>query len=262
MALWISALRSGTSIRSPACALRRVVLEKPGAFKAVTPVTIRSACSAASWTPAARGTLPVNRIDPAKRPLAPHAPMAQRNDVEPARWQPSWLLRQHLTAFLLAVLMPVLVREVVGPVRSYDSGLLAFVAMVPGAGLGLAAVGLYLWWTYDAWKHADGTSQPPAWTLGEGAYGLTRNPCNLSIVAILMSQLLWLPSIALALFVVAVCAGLQARVVLVEEVQLAQRHGAQFDEYCERVPRWLPWRELAMFARELFTTLVAMIRNR
>jgi protein-S-isoprenylcysteine O-methyltransferase Ste14 len=212
----------------------------------------------------------MNRTDPpdrdaitAERPVVmSREPMAPRQPSAPARWQPSWLLRQHLTAFVLAVLLPAIIRSAVGPVLGYDNGFVAFVAMVLGAVLGLAAVVLYLWWTYHAWQHADAATEAPLWTLGDGPYEITRNPCYLAVAAIVLSQALWLPTIWLALYALAVCAGLHARVFMVEEAELARRFGNQFNEYHERVPRWLPWHDLIQFTRELFVTAIALVRHR
>jgi len=74
----------------------------------------------------------------------------------------------------------------------------------------------------------------------EGPYAHVRNPLYLgnlllTIGAALISQLLWMVPVVIVLYLVQ-----YIPIVLWEERVLAQRLGAPYASYCQRVPRWIP----------------------
>jgi len=73
-----------------------------------------------------------------------------------------------------------------------------------------------------------------------GLYSICRNPLYLGTLLIVLGFLgLWHSSI-LALFAIPPILLYPLAVVPLEERILRQRHGAEFDAYCRRTPRWFP----------------------
>lgn len=72
-----------------------------------------------------------------------------------------------------------------------------------------------------------------------GLYRFSRNPMYVAVALMLVGWRLCAWSGALATYTCFVIVAFQLRVVLGEERWLACTHGAQWDEYKSRVPRWL-----------------------
>jgi protein-S-isoprenylcysteine O-methyltransferase Ste14 len=177
-------------------------------------------------------------------------------------WRPTWLLGLHLQAFALAIAGPVLLRATLVSNFSYDNGLIAFVMLIGGALIGFASIALYVWWSYEALQRRSEEEGVPRWTLGEGPYALSRNPCYLAICGICVAQAFWIPSIWLALYAAAVCGGLHARVIFNDEGELARLYGEDYTAYEDRVSRWLPWGQIREFLQEAGVAITMLIRRR
>lgn len=80
---------------------------------------------------------------------------------------------------------------------------------------------------------------PPERLVVSGPYRVSRNPMYAAVTLILVGWALACGSRALWLYAVAVAVAFHLRVVLGEEPWLARRHGAEWDAYRKRVPRWL-----------------------
>jgi protein-S-isoprenylcysteine O-methyltransferase Ste14 len=116
--------------------------------------------------------------------------------------------------------------------RFYAVGLLPMVA-------GLA---LLLWCVRDFYVAGKGTLapwSPPKHLVTTGLYRYSRNPMYLAVATMLMGWALALASPRLAAYAVVVSVAFHLRVVFAEEPWLARTHGAAWDEYRARVPRWL-----------------------
>jgi protein-S-isoprenylcysteine O-methyltransferase Ste14 len=90
-----------------------------------------------------------------------------------------------------------------------------------------------------------GTPAPPAPTeqlVTHGLYRYVRNPMYLAVLAGIVGQALLLDRPVLLSYAAAAAIAVAAFVRWYEEPTLARRYGAQYQEYCERVPRWLPAR--------------------
>ena len=72
-----------------------------------------------------------------------------------------------------------------------------------------------------------------------GLYRYSRNPMYLAVATMLFGWALAFASSGLALYAVVICVAFHLRVVFGEEPWLARTHGAAWDEYRARVPRWL-----------------------
>ena len=81
---------------------------------------------------------------------------------------------------------------------------------------------------------------PPERLVVGGLYRHVRNPMYLAVGAAILGQALVLASAALALYALAFAAAVFAFVRLYEEPTLADRYGAQYEEYRRAVPGWLP----------------------
>jgi len=73
-----------------------------------------------------------------------------------------------------------------------------------------------------------------------GPYRYARNPMYLSAIAIFLGFGLYVRSLAVLAFAGAWFLLVHLFVVSIEEPGLRRRFGRTYDEYCERVPRWLP----------------------
>jgi protein-S-isoprenylcysteine O-methyltransferase Ste14 len=73
-----------------------------------------------------------------------------------------------------------------------------------------------------------------------GAYRFTRNPLKIGLFAILLGEAVALRSAPLLSWFVLFAAVNIVYIRVSEEPGLRRRFGAEYDDYCARVPRWLP----------------------
>jgi protein-S-isoprenylcysteine O-methyltransferase Ste14 len=81
---------------------------------------------------------------------------------------------------------------------------------------------------------------PPERFVVHGTYRLTRNPMYVGVIALIAGQALLLGREILFAWAVAAWLLFHLFVVLHEEPGLRRRFGAAYEDYCRRVPRWLP----------------------
>ena len=114
------------------------------------------------------------------------------------------------------------------------------------AGWLLIAAGIALYFACAFWGFAlrgKGTPlpiDPPKKLVVEGPYGLVRNPMYWSVASVMLGEAAVFHSVALAELAFAFFAGVNVFVLLYEEPALRRKFGAEYEEYCRRVPRWLP----------------------
>ena len=114
------------------------------------------------------------------------------------------------------------------------------------AGWLLIAAGIALYFACAFWGFAlrgKGTPlpiDPPKRLVVEGPYGLVRNPMYWSVASVMLGEAAVFHSVALAELAFAFFAGVNVFVLLYEEPVLRRKFGAEYEEYCRRVPRWLP----------------------
>ena len=73
-----------------------------------------------------------------------------------------------------------------------------------------------------------------------GLYRHVRNPMYVGVVLAIAGQALYFGSIALVQYAAVIWAGFFAFVLGYEEPALKRQFGAQYETYCQHVPRWLP----------------------
>jgi protein-S-isoprenylcysteine O-methyltransferase Ste14 len=136
----------------------------------------------------------------------------------------------------VAVVIPALIVWLEG--ARFEPGTAALGGVLIGIGLALVV------WTVTLFaKVGRGTLapwEPTSRLVVRGPYRYVRNPMITGVGAILAGQALllrsWGIAVELAVF------GLVNAIYfpLVEEPALLRRFGAEYEEYCSRVPRWLP----------------------
>lgn len=81
---------------------------------------------------------------------------------------------------------------------------------------------------------------PPKKLVVEGPYRIVRNPMYWSVGSVVLGEAAIFHSVALAELTAAFAVGVIIFVLLIEEPALKQKFGAEYEDYCRRVPRWLP----------------------
>ena len=112
----------------------------------------------------------------------------------------------------------------------------------------LAGIVIGSWCTFEFMIRGSGTPNPldpPKLLVYRGLYRYVRNPMYVSVAVILLGETLLFRSVALAIYSAALLIGIHLLVVLYEEPILRRRFGESYDDYCKRVPRWVPWRRAA-----------------
>jgi len=98
-----------------------------------------------------------------------------------------------------------------------------------------------LWCIRDFYIRGKGTLapwSPPVHLVVVGLYRYTRNPMYVAVTLILLGWAISFNSPGLYVYTIIVAIAFHLRVVLGEEPWLARTHGAQWEEYGRRVPRW------------------------
>jgi protein-S-isoprenylcysteine O-methyltransferase Ste14 len=112
--------------------------------------------------------------------------------------------------------------------------------------LGIAAGGaIVLWCTWDFAVAGRGTPNPlapPVFLVSRGLYRWMRNPMYLGVCLILLGESVVFGSLTLLLYAALVWSLLHLKVVWYEEPHLRRLFGTPYQEFCRRVPRWLPRR--------------------
>ncbi len=106
----------------------------------------------------------------------------------------------------------------------------------------IAGFVLLLWCVRDFYVAGKGTLapwSPPEHLVTVGLYRFTRNPMYVAVTLMLAGWAAAFTSLTIAIYAVFVIAAFHLRVVFGEEPWLARTHGAVWDEYKARVPRWL-----------------------
>ncbi len=83
---------------------------------------------------------------------------------------------------------------------------------------------------------------PPRTLVVRGLYRYVRNPMYLSVTTIVLGEAMLTRSTALATYCVIWFVGVNLFVIGYEEPTLRQMFGASYDDYAQRVGRWIPKR--------------------
>jgi protein-S-isoprenylcysteine O-methyltransferase Ste14 len=81
---------------------------------------------------------------------------------------------------------------------------------------------------------------PPQHLVVTGLYRYVRNPMYVAVLSLVFGQALLFGSLPLLEYGLAVWLGFFAFVLVYEEPTLRGKFGEEYDDYCARVPRWIP----------------------
>lgn len=81
---------------------------------------------------------------------------------------------------------------------------------------------------------------PPKKLVVEGPYRVVRNPMYWGVGSVMLGEALLFRSVSLTLWVAGFAAGVSLFVFFFEEPALRGKFGAEYEDYCRRIPRWLP----------------------
>ena len=113
-------------------------------------------------------------------------------------------------------------------------------------GCALIVLGAALYVTCAFWGFAlrgKGTPapiDPPKKLIAEGPYRIVRNPMYWSVAFVMLGEALVFRSMALGEIAAVFFASTMLFVMVYEEPVLRHTFGAEYEEYCRRVPRWIP----------------------
>jgi len=102
---------------------------------------------------------------------------------------------------------------------------------------------MLIWCFWDFLVKGHGTPapiDPPKELVAVGFYRYTRNPMYVGILLVLIGHFLWFGFWNLLVYAVVVFIAFNSFVILYEEPNLKNKFGAVYDDYCRRVPRWIP----------------------
>lgn len=120
-----------------------------------------------------------------------------------------------------------------------ETGVFSFLA-IP---LWLIGSLVILWCFRDFTFKGRGTplpTDPPRELVITGPYRYVRNPIYVGVALIYMGYFLWFGYWAILIYSALAFIAVHAFVVLYEEPTLKRKFGASYEEYLERVPRWVP----------------------
>lgn len=120
-----------------------------------------------------------------------------------------------------------------------QAGFLAYLAFP----LWIIGIAMLVWCFWDFLQKGKGTPapiEPPKELVVSGLYNQVRNPMYVGIASILIGHFLWFGFWGLLIYTAFVVTAFHLFVTLYEEPNLRQRFGAAYEEYCQRVPRWIP----------------------
>ena len=106
----------------------------------------------------------------------------------------------------------------------------------------LVGFALLVWCVRDFYVAGRGTLapwSPPRHLVTIGLYRYSRNPMYVAVVMMLAGWALAFASATIAIYTGFVIGAFHLRVIYGEEPWLARTHGAAWEEYAARVPRWL-----------------------
>lgn len=112
------------------------------------------------------------------------------------------------------------------------------------AGIALLACGaaIYFWCAWDFVSTGLGTPLPvdaPRVLVVKGLYRFSRNPMYVGVLSVIFGQAIYYGAATVAVYGVLVLLGFHVFVLLYEEPTLRRLFGSQYEEYSQRVPRWI-----------------------
>jgi protein-S-isoprenylcysteine O-methyltransferase Ste14 len=107
----------------------------------------------------------------------------------------------------------------------------------------LAGTFMIIWPSADFVRKGQGTpahADPPRELVTSGPYRYVRNPIYLGAILVQIGYLAWFGSRIMIVYLLLFLLAYQTLIVLIEEPILRNTFGRVYQEYCQRVPRWIP----------------------
>jgi len=120
-----------------------------------------------------------------------------------------------------------------------ETGFLAWLALP----LWLIGAVIVLWSFWNFLVQGRGTPaplDPPKELVAVGFYRYTRNPMYVGVLLLILGHFLWFRFGNLLIYSMVVFITFNTFVAYYEEPTLRKKFGATYEEYCQRVPRWIP----------------------
>lgn len=141
-------------------------------------------------------------------------------------------------AGLFALYVPI---AVLGQGPRMETGLLSILAF-PFWMTGSAIILRCFWEFAFRGRGTPMPTDPPRELVVTGFYRYVRNPIYVGVILIFLGHFLWFGYWALLLYAVLSFIGVHLFIILYEEPTLKRRFGVSYEEYLNRVPRWIPRR--------------------
>jgi protein-S-isoprenylcysteine O-methyltransferase Ste14 len=112
-------------------------------------------------------------------------------------------------------------------------------------GVGFFAGGFVAYIACSAWLIFFGRGphvefDPPKVFVATGPYRWVRNPVVICLLVTAIGEALYFASFGITIFVLVGMVFAQYQVTRIEEPRLRKRFGEGYEDYCRRVPRWIP----------------------
>jgi protein-S-isoprenylcysteine O-methyltransferase Ste14 len=119
-----------------------------------------------------------------------------------------------------------------------ETGIFAYLAYP----LWLIGAIIILWSFWNFLAQGRGTPapiDPPKELVAVGFYRYTRNPMYIGVLSMIVGHFLWFGFWNLLIYAVFIVFAFNTFVVYYEEPTLRKKFGAAYEDYCQRVPRWI-----------------------
>ena len=123
--------------------------------------------------------------------------------------------------------------------RFLQFGILRFLA-IP---LWVTGLTIIIWCSVDMIRKGHGTPahlDPPKALIINGLYQYVRNPIYLGALTFILGYIFWFGSQFLILYFLFFFLCFHILIVFIEEPILRNTFGAEYEDYCRNVPRWIP----------------------
>lgn len=139
--------------------------------------------------------------------------------------------------FLLGIVPVFLIPKIGGP------GVELGPAHWTGIAFWVLGTGILLWCALDFVRKGKGTPapiEPPRELVISGLYQYVRNPMYVGVLLIQVGHILWYGTLAQVVYWFFLFIGFNLFIRANEEPHLRRAFGEAYEQYCRRVPRWLP----------------------
>jgi len=120
-----------------------------------------------------------------------------------------------------------------------ETGVFAWLALP----LWLIGTAILLWSFWNFLAQGRGTPapiDPPKELVAVSFYRYTRNPMYVGVLLVILGHVLWFGFWNLLIYAIVIFIGFNTFVTYYEEPTLRRKFGAAYEDYCRRVPRWIP----------------------